>query len=83
MLFVRLPALHRLLVVTVLGFASGQPLALTGQALQAWLSRDMERELDRIGHSLMAHVGFAPSGMAAMFDKLDQGNRLNDSGAFP
>jgi PAT family beta-lactamase induction signal transducer AmpG len=27
-----------LLVVTVLGFASGLPLALTGQALQAWLS---------------------------------------------
>src|SRR6188472_3845862 len=31
-------ALHRLLVVTLLGFASGLPLALTGQALQAWLS---------------------------------------------
>jgi PAT family beta-lactamase induction signal transducer AmpG len=31
-------ALHRLIVVTVLGFASGLPLALTGQALQAWLS---------------------------------------------
>jgi PAT family beta-lactamase induction signal transducer AmpG len=34
----RLGAAHRLLVVTVLGFASGLPLALTGQALQAWLS---------------------------------------------
>jgi PAT family beta-lactamase induction signal transducer AmpG len=36
----RLPsaALHRFVVVTVLGFASGLPLALTGQALQAWLS---------------------------------------------
>ena len=31
-------AVHRLLVVMVLGFASGLPLALTGQALQAWLS---------------------------------------------
>jgi PAT family beta-lactamase induction signal transducer AmpG len=30
--------LHRLLVVTLLGFASGLPLALTGQALQAWLT---------------------------------------------
>ncbi|MBX9715735.1 MAG: MFS transporter, partial [Burkholderiaceae bacterium] len=29
---------HRLAVVTVLGFASGLPLALTGQAMQAWLS---------------------------------------------
>ncbi len=31
-------AWHRLAVVTVLGFASGLPLALTGQAMQAWLS---------------------------------------------
>jgi len=30
--------MYRLLVVTVLGFASGLPLALTGQAMQAWLS---------------------------------------------
>ena len=29
---------RRLAVVTVLGFASGLPLALTGQAMQAWLS---------------------------------------------
>ncbi|HSW03440.1 AmpG family muropeptide MFS transporter [Aquabacterium sp.] len=34
----RLAALYRLFVVGVLGFASGLPLALTGQALQAWLS---------------------------------------------
>ncbi|MFI4929889.1 MAG: AmpG family muropeptide MFS transporter [Burkholderiales bacterium] len=34
----RAAALHRLIVVMVLGFASGLPLALTGQALQAWLS---------------------------------------------
>jgi PAT family beta-lactamase induction signal transducer AmpG len=34
----RLTAAHRLLVVTLLGFASGLPLALTGQAMQAWLS---------------------------------------------
>ncbi len=33
-----LPALRRLAVVTLLGFASGLPLALTGQAMQAWLS---------------------------------------------
>jgi MFS transporter, PAT family, beta-lactamase induction signal transducer AmpG len=30
--------LHRLAVVTLLGFASGLPLALTGPALQAWLA---------------------------------------------
>lgn len=36
----RAAALHRLLVVMLLGFASGLPLALTGQALQAWLTAD-------------------------------------------
>jgi MFS transporter, PAT family, beta-lactamase induction signal transducer AmpG len=36
----RLAAAHRLVVVTVLGFASGLPLALTGQAMQAWLSME-------------------------------------------
>ncbi|WP_418318292.1 AmpG family muropeptide MFS transporter [Piscinibacter sakaiensis] len=34
----KLAALHRLAVVVVLGFASGLPLALTGQAMQAWLT---------------------------------------------
>src|SRR2546422_2860442 len=33
-----LAALHRLAVVAVLGFTSGLPLALSGQAMQAWLS---------------------------------------------
>ncbi|MCW5634005.1 MAG: MFS transporter [Rubrivivax sp.] len=36
----RLAAAHRLAVVTLLGFASGLPLALTGQAMQAWLTVD-------------------------------------------
>jgi len=36
----RLVAAHRLAVVTLLGFASGLPLALTGQAMQAWLSME-------------------------------------------
>jgi PAT family beta-lactamase induction signal transducer AmpG len=36
----RLAALYRLLVVTLLGFASGLPLALTGQAMQAWLTSE-------------------------------------------
>jgi PAT family beta-lactamase induction signal transducer AmpG len=34
----RVAAIHRLVVVTLLGFASGLPLALTGQAMQAWLT---------------------------------------------
>lgn len=36
----RLVAAHRLAVVTLLGFGSGLPLALTGQAMQAWLSME-------------------------------------------
>ncbi len=46
-------------------------------------SRDMEREADRNGLALMRLAGFAPSGMADMFTKLDQANRLNDSGNYP
>jgi PAT family beta-lactamase induction signal transducer AmpG len=33
-------SLHRLIAVLFLGFASGLPLALTGQAMQAWLTVD-------------------------------------------
>ena len=35
-------------------------------------SRDMEREADRIGFQLMTGAGFAPSGMAGMFEQLGQ-----------
>ncbi len=56
-----------------------------GAAIQSQLnfSRDMEREADRIGFGLLAGAGFAPSGMAAMFDRMDVATRLNDSGGFP
>jgi predicted Zn-dependent protease len=46
-------------------------------------SRDMEREADRIGFNVMAQAGFAPQGFVSMFEKLQQANRLNDSGGFP
>jgi len=36
----RFDRVARLIAVTVLGFASGLPLALTGQTMQAWLSAD-------------------------------------------
>ena len=36
----RLASAHRLFAVLFLGFASGLPLALTGQAMQAWLAVD-------------------------------------------
>ena len=46
-------------------------------------SRDMEREADRVGFQVMTGAGFAPGGMAAMFEKLDQSSRLNDAGGYP
>ena len=46
-------------------------------------SRDVEREADRVGFGVLAGAGFAPSGMATMFEKLDKGSRLNDSGGYP
>ena len=60
--------------------AGGQALAVQGQLN---FSRDMEREADRIGFAVMSNAGFAPGGMAAMFEKLDQSSRLNDSGGYP
>jgi predicted Zn-dependent protease len=58
----------------------GQAASIQGQLN---FSRDMEREADRIGFGLMTGAGFAPGGMAAMFEKLEQSSRLNDSGGFP
>ncbi|MGZ5156911.1 MAG: M48 family metalloprotease [Caldimonas sp.] len=46
-------------------------------------SRDVEREADRIGFQVMTAAGFAPGGMAAMFEKMDASMRLNDFGGFP
>jgi len=60
--------------------AGGQALAVQGMLN---FSRDMEREADRIGFAVMSAAGFAPGGMAAMFEKLDQSSRLNDSGGYP
>jgi predicted Zn-dependent protease len=60
--------------------AGSQAAAIQGQLN---FSRDMEREADRIGYSLLTGAGFAPAGMAAMFEKLDQASRLNDSGGYP
>ena len=66
---------------------AAQAAVVGGQAAMAQaqlnFSRDMEREADRSGLALMGLAGFAPVGMATMFDKLDQSSRLNDSGGFP
>jgi predicted Zn-dependent protease len=46
-------------------------------------SRDMEREADRNGYGILGVAGFATSGMASMFDKLDRSSRLNDNDNYP
>ncbi|MET0520337.1 MAG: M48 family metalloprotease [Burkholderiaceae bacterium] len=46
-------------------------------------SRDMEREADRVGFSVMNQAGFAPSGMVSMFERMEQAYHLMDSGAYP
>lgn len=62
-------------------------LILGGQAAvmqnQLGFSRDMEREADRAGFNLLAPAGFSPQGAAAMFERLQQANRLNDQGGWP
>ena len=60
--------------------AGGQAAMIQGQLN---FSRDMEREADRNGFTLMAGAGFASQGMVGMFDKLDHANRVNDSGGYP
>jgi predicted Zn-dependent protease len=60
--------------------AGGQAGMIQGQLN---FSRDMEREADRIGYGVYSEAGYGAGGMAAMFEKLDQANRLNDNGAFP
>jgi predicted Zn-dependent protease len=70
------------------GSSDGVQAAVVGSqaaAAQSQLnySRDMEREADRVGFGVLTDAGYSPSGMAGMFEKLENANRLNDSGAFP
>ena len=59
---------------------SGQAASVQGQLN---FSRDMEREADRIGFGVLTSAGYAAGGMAAMFEKLDSANRINDNSSFP
>lgn len=62
-------------------------LIIGGQAAsvqnQLSFSRNMEREADRMGYSLLEPAGFAPQGAVSMFEKLQQASRLNDNGNWP
>lgn len=60
--------------------AGSQAAVLQGQLN---FSRDVEREADRIGFQVLTGAGFAPSGMASMFEKMDVSTRLNDYGNYP
>ena len=64
----------------------GSALITSGQAVavqnQLNFSRDMEREADRVGLSVMTDAGFDPRGAGNMFEKLQQTSRLNDNGSF-
>jgi predicted Zn-dependent protease len=66
---------------------AAEALAVGGQALaiqnQLNFSRDMEREADRLGFSLMEPAGFETAGFVRMFEKLQQASRLNDNGSWP
>lgn len=58
----------------------GQAASMQGQLN---FSRDMEREADRVGFGILTNAGFAPSGMAQMFEHLQMASRLNDDGNYP
>jgi len=66
---------------------AGSAIITGGQAAamqnQLNFSRDMEREADRIGFGVSTQAGFDPHGFISMFDKLQQGARLNDNGSYP
>ena len=59
---------------------TGQAAMATGQLT---FSRQMETEADTFGQDVMTDAGFAPSGMADMFGRLEEVSRLNDSNQYP
>jgi predicted Zn-dependent protease len=58
----------------------GQAVAIQGQLN---FSREMEREADRVGYTVLAAAGFSTAGMAQMFERMDAATRINDFGGFP
>jgi predicted Zn-dependent protease len=58
----------------------GQAAVVQGQLN---FSRDMEREADRVGFGVLEQAGFAGSGMAGMFERMQLAQRLTDYNQFP
>ena len=77
------------LIATAKGGNPDLPAAIltTGQASMATgqltFSRAMESEADRFGLDVMTEAGFAPAGMAAMFERLESASQLNDDNSYP
>ena len=67
--------------------AAAQALMIGGSAVavqsQLNFSRDMEREADRTGMTLMQPAGYSQGGFVTMFEKLQHANRMNDNGSWP
>lgn len=65
---------------------AGRAVMTGGQAIaarnQLGFSRDMEREADRVGLSVLTDAGYDPAGAVTLFEKLEQSSRLSDDGAF-
>jgi predicted Zn-dependent protease len=77
-----------LIVASRTGSADVANAAIIGSqaaAAQASLSfsRDMEREADRVGFTVMNQAGYSPAGMYSMFERMEQANHLMDSGSYP
>lgn len=60
--------------------SGGQAYAIQNQIN---FTRDMEREADRIGYRIFSDAGYDRRGMAAMFRKLEDASRLNDTTSYP
>ena len=76
----RLSRAHRLVAVTLLGFASGLPLALTGQAMQAWLTMD-GLKIEDIGFLTLVGLPYTFKFIwAPLMDRFDTGGRWRRRG---
>ena len=76
----RVSRAHRQLAVAVLGFASGLPLALTGQAMQAWMTMD-GLSLADIGFLTLVGLPYTFKFLwAPLMDRFDLGGRWRRRG---
>ena len=69
---------RRMLVLFLLGFASGLPLMLTGQTLQAWLTRLVAALHGRI-HGFNVSVAHVWAEQERLLDKVGQRMPVEDS----